>query len=72
MDITLDDNRADLLGSKLYIEDRGLSAGPTVWGPRIGINVGKDHPWRVHVERHVSVSGSQARLRNALHSIVSH
>lgn len=61
MGITLGDNRADLLGDRLYVEDRGIATGPIAWGPRIGINVGKDHPWRAFVENHASVSGRNAR-----------
>src|SRR5262245_38989132 len=60
MGITLEENRADLLGSRLYIEDRGLRVDPPVWGPRIGIRVGIDAPWRAHVARHPSVSGPRA------------
>ena len=60
MGITLEENRADLLGSRLYIEDRGLRVDPPVWGPRIGIRVGTDAPWRAHVARHPSVSGPRA------------
>lgn len=61
MGITLDDNRADLLGTKLYIEDRGIRPGAVAWGPRIGINVGKDHHWRACVRGHRAVSGRSTR-----------
>lgn len=57
MGITLADNRADLAGARLFIEDRGLRAAPIAWGPRIGITVGTEHPWRVYVRRHPAVSG---------------
>lgn len=57
MGITLAENRVDLLGRRLYIEDRGLRVGPAVWGPRIGIRVGTEHPWRAAVAAHRSVSG---------------
>src|ERR1041385_3981510 len=33
MGITLADNRRDLSGGRLWIEDRGLRVGPIVWGP---------------------------------------
>jgi DNA-3-methyladenine glycosylase len=46
MGITLADNRADLSGDRLFVEDRGLRPPPVVWGPRIGIRVGVESPWR--------------------------
>jgi DNA-3-methyladenine glycosylase len=61
MGITLADNRCDLVGSRLFIEDRGLAVGRVVWGARIGINVGTEHPWRVHLDQHPAVSGPRAR-----------
>lgn len=59
MGITLRDNRADLLGSRLFIEDRGLGVARIGWGPRIGINVGIEHPWRAYVVDHPAVSGAR-------------
>jgi DNA-3-methyladenine glycosylase len=56
MGITLAENRLDLLGDRLYLEDRGIRVGPTLWGPRIGIRVGTEQPWRVRVEGHPAVS----------------
>src|SRR5207248_1213112 len=56
MGITLAENRLDLLGDRLFIEDRGIAAGDIVWGPRIGINVGTAHPWRACVAGHPAVS----------------
>jgi DNA-3-methyladenine glycosylase len=60
MAITLAENRADLLGNRLFVEDRGLRLGPVVWGPRIGIRVGTEHAWRAYVEGHPAVSGKRA------------
>jgi DNA-3-methyladenine glycosylase len=57
MGITLAENRADLLGDRLYIEDRGVPVGEPVWGPRIGISVGTEAPWRCAVRAHPAVSG---------------
>jgi DNA-3-methyladenine glycosylase len=57
MGITLADNRADLGGDRLVIEDRGLGAGPVAWGPRIGIRVGTEHRWRAYFDGHPAVSG---------------
>ena len=66
--ITLAQNRLDLCGSTLTIEDRGLAAGAVTWGPRIGIRVGTDRPWRGILTGHPAVShqrGSVARRRPA-------
>ena len=54
--ITLAENRLDLTGSRLRIEDRGLIAGPVSWGPRIGIRVAMKRPWRCSVVGNPSVS----------------
>jgi DNA-3-methyladenine glycosylase len=60
--ITLDHNRLDLCGSRLFIQDRGLDPGALSWGPRLGIRVGVDRPWRCYVTGHPSVShGRTAR-----------
>lgn len=62
MGITLADNEADLCGRRLYIEDRKLPLrGAIAWGPRIGIRVGTDRPWRAFLHAHPSVSGSRVR-----------
>jgi len=57
MGITLADNRADLTGAAVFIEDRGISVGPIAWSPRIGINVGVERPWRAFVPGNPAVSG---------------
>ena len=57
MGITLKDTGVDLLGDKLYIEDRGHRVEKIAWGPRIGISVGTEHVWRCYAEGHGSVSG---------------
>ena len=54
--ITLAENRVDLLGDRLYIEDRGIAIGDIAWGPRIGIRVGTESPWRAWVNGHPAVS----------------
>ena len=59
--ITLRDNRRDLLSSRLMIEDWGLRADALEWGPRIGIRVGVDKPWRCYERWCECVSGSIAR-----------
>jgi DNA-3-methyladenine glycosylase len=46
--ITLRQNRWDLTGGPLRIEDRGLARGRRLgWTRRIGINVGVEQEWRV-------------------------
>jgi DNA-3-methyladenine glycosylase len=57
MGITLRDNRVDLLGDGLFLEDRGFGFDRVACGPRIGIRVGTDRPWRVFVAAHPAVSG---------------
>ena len=62
MGITAAQNREDLCGARLYIEDRGLPAPHEIaWGPRIGITVGTEREWRAYVREHPSVTGSRAR-----------
>jgi DNA-3-methyladenine glycosylase len=58
MGITLKENRLDLLGDQLLIEDRGVQRGPIAWGPRIGIRVGVDRPWRAWVAGNPAVSAA--------------
>ena len=55
--ITLKQNRSDLSTGPLWIEDRGLAAGPVAWTPRIGIRVGVERPWRCSLAGHASISG---------------
>jgi DNA-3-methyladenine glycosylase len=59
MGITLAENRLDLLGDRLYLEDRGIAIGEIGWGPRIGIRVGTDSLWRARVRGHRAVSGAK-------------
>lgn len=56
MGITLVENRMDLLGDRLFLEDGGLTMGPVTWGPRIGIRAGQERPWRTYVVGHPAVS----------------
>jgi DNA-3-methyladenine glycosylase len=59
MAITLLENRLDLAGDRLFVEDRGFEFERIGWGTRIGINVGTDRPWRVRVIGHPAVSGDR-------------
>jgi DNA-3-methyladenine glycosylase len=64
MGITLAENRLDLEGDRLFVEDRGYERPHVTWGPRIGIRVGTERPWRAYVAGHPAVSvdrGSRAR-----------
>jgi DNA-3-methyladenine glycosylase len=54
--ISLEQNGVNLTGSRLFIEDVGETL-PIAWGPRIGINVGVESPWRCFVPGHPCVSG---------------
>ncbi len=66
MGIAVKHTGIDLLGSTLYIEDRGHRIENVVWGPRIGISVGTEHPWRCFADGHVCVSGRAYRTRPGL------
>jgi DNA-3-methyladenine glycosylase len=57
--ISLRQNRLDLCGSPLYIEDREERPAAVVWTPRIGITLGTEHAWRCHVADSPAVSGSR-------------
>jgi DNA-3-methyladenine glycosylase len=66
MGITLEDNWLDLCGDRLFVEDQGLAAAAVQWGPRIGIRVGTERPWRVWADGNPAVSGARsARQRKA-------
>lgn len=59
MGITLEENELDLSGRRLFVEDRGIVLAPVEWGPRIGIRVGTERPWRAYVAGHPAVSGQK-------------
>jgi DNA-3-methyladenine glycosylase len=63
--ITLTDNLLDLTSRRLFIEDRRLPRGAIAWGPRIGIRVGVDKPWRCWIAGHPSVSASRTKRSKA-------
>ena len=54
--VTLRHNRLDLTSSALRIEDRGLAAREVIWGARVGISVGQEHPWRCSASASRAVS----------------
>jgi DNA-3-methyladenine glycosylase len=55
------ENQLDLTRGNLVIEDRGLPRDPVKWGPRIGIRVAVDRPWRCWISGHLAVSGPRSR-----------
>ena len=59
--ITLANNLVDLVSSPVVIEDRGHAPANVSWGPRIGITVGVEKPWRCWITGHPAVSGSPTR-----------
>src|SRR4051812_19281348 len=58
--ITLGDNRLDLVSSRLVVEERHFAVPSVSWGPRIGIRVAVDRPWRCWISRNRSVSGGRS------------
>jgi DNA-3-methyladenine glycosylase len=59
MGITLAENLVDLVGARLFVEDRRIDPGPIAWGARIGITVGTGTPWRAWIAGHPAVSAHQ-------------
>jgi DNA-3-methyladenine glycosylase len=59
--ISLAQNRVDLIGGPLWIEDRGLGSAALAWTPRVGIRVGTDRLWRCHEVGSEAVSGRGLR-----------
>jgi DNA-3-methyladenine glycosylase len=57
MGISLRENRLDLRGDALYIENRGQRVGHIKWSPRIGISKGTKKHWRAYAAANASVSG---------------
>jgi DNA-3-methyladenine glycosylase len=56
--IALGQNGLDLTGGELFIaEPRVARTLPIAWGPRIGISVGTEQPWRCYVPGNPCVSG---------------
>ncbi len=60
--VSLAENQQDLSERRrLWIEDRGLPRGDVAWGPRIGIRVATDRPWRCWIAANRCVSGRRRR-----------
>jgi DNA-3-methyladenine glycosylase len=59
--ITVAHNRLDLTASQLCIEDRNIRRGRVSWGPRIGIRVAVERPWRCWIVGNRAVSGPRGR-----------
>jgi len=62
--ISLADNRLDLCDSRLVVEDRGCAVSGVEWGPRIGIRVGVERPWRCWIAGNRSVSRRRSSERD--------
>lgn len=61
--ISLRQNRSDLTGSALRIEDHRLPARDVAWTRRIGINVGVEPEWRCVAVGSDAISGVKRYLR---------
>jgi DNA-3-methyladenine glycosylase len=59
--ITIAENKLDLAKSQLVVEDRGLSPEAVMDGPRIGITVAVERPWRFWIAGNTAVSGRRTR-----------
>jgi DNA-3-methyladenine glycosylase len=59
--ISLAENRLDLSSSRLTIENRGLRIGKVSRGPRIGLRVAVERPWRFWIAADPAVSGARRR-----------
>ena len=69
MGITLAENRVDLLGERLFVEDRGIDVGRITWGPRIGIRVGTETPWRAWISNHPAISATRGSARRGARAL---
>jgi DNA-3-methyladenine glycosylase len=63
--ISLKHNRLDLTQSALRIEDRCLPPREVIWGSRVGISVGQEHPWRCVAAGSNAVSDFKIGARRA-------
>lgn len=60
--ITLAQNGTALSSNTLWIERGSAPAASVAWGPRVGIRVGVERPWRCWIDGHPSVSGGRRQL----------
>jgi DNA-3-methyladenine glycosylase len=58
-------NGMDLTRGAVRVEDRRLPAREVVWGPRVGISVGREHPWRCSAAGSPAVSAFKAGTRQS-------
>ena len=61
MGITLEEHQLDLSGARLFVEPGGMPVREIAWGPRIGIRVGTEQPWRGWIAGHPAVSVRSCR-----------
>jgi DNA-3-methyladenine glycosylase len=64
--ITLRQNRADLAGTRVYIEARDPSPRPIQWSSRVGIRVGTEHAWRCFFSDSAAVSGRPSTVKSSI------
>jgi DNA-3-methyladenine glycosylase len=57
MGISQTENELDLVGERLFVEDRRAPPARIGWSARVGIRVGTDRLWRAFIEDHPAVSG---------------
>lgn len=62
MGLSLAQNRIDLCGTVLFLEDGGIQYDEVAWSPRVGISVGLDHAWRCYAVGRREVSGRATPL----------
>jgi DNA-3-methyladenine glycosylase len=65
MGISMRENRLNLVGHVLYIEDRGERVRDVGWSPRIGITKGTEKHWRCFAAASLCVSGSRLKTQGS-------
>ena len=66
--ITLQQNRSDLCGDRLFIEDPGMPEISVGWSSRIGLTVGKGLRWRCYASQNLYVSARKTTSGGFAHS----
>ena len=66
--ITLQQNRSDLCGNRLFIEDPKMPELSVSWSSRIGLTVGKGSRWRCYASQNVYVSACKTTGGGSAHS----
>jgi DNA-3-methyladenine glycosylase len=66
--ITLQQNRIDLCGDRLFIEDPSTPEISVSWSSRVGLTVGKDSRWRCYASQNLYVSACKTISGGSPHS----